>query len=77
MLAGFKSYLANSKLTEVKKASDMVPQIGQGLVVLRGEDFFHAVSQLKLYPLNIVSRYIRFFVTHVALLFPCGDLLSL
>jgi hypothetical protein len=44
MLAGFKSYFANSKLTEVKKASDMVPQIGQGLVVLRCEDFFHAVS---------------------------------
>lgn len=43
MLAGFKSYLANSKLTEVKKASDMVPQIGQGRVVLRCEDFFHGV----------------------------------
>ena len=44
MLAGFKSYFANSKFTEVKKASDMVPQIGQGLVVLRCEAFVHAVS---------------------------------
>jgi hypothetical protein len=28
MLAGFKSYFANSKLIEVKKASNMLPQIG-------------------------------------------------
>jgi hypothetical protein len=54
MSAGFKSYFANSKLTEVKKASDMVPQVGQGLVVLRCEGFFHAVSTLKSYHINIV-----------------------
>jgi hypothetical protein len=61
MLAGFKSHFANSKLTKVKKTSDMVPQIGQGLVAAAVRTFFTQYCALKLYHLNIVWRYIGFF----------------